>query len=190
MRKRLRDMPSDEELARLYAKPHQHAAWADHRVRVDVTTAMAAHMLVRAGSTIADLSCGDASIARRLQAEHGGRRLILGDFAPGYELCGPIEKTVELLRYRQADLFILSETIEHLDDPDAVLARIREKCDRLILSTPDGETDDKNPEHVWGWDAEEVESMLKIAGFTPAMHTTLDLRPAGYVYSYQIWACT
>jgi len=187
MRRRLRDMPTREQLDQLYATPHQHAAWGDHRIRVDVTAALAGH-LFSGGHTIADLSCGDAAIARRVAARHGGN-LILGDYAPGYEYTGPIEKTIRFLRWRQAHLFICSETIEHLDDPDAVLKLIRDKAEHLILSTPDGEDNDHNPEHVWAWDAEAVEQMLKVAGFQPVVHTTLDLRPAGFTYSYQIWGC-
>jgi 2-polyprenyl-3-methyl-5-hydroxy-6-metoxy-1,4-benzoquinol methylase len=185
MRKRLRPMPSADELAKLYAKPHDHRQWEDHLFRVDVTSAIAHHLLPP-GGTVADLSCGNALIARRLGQSHGAN-LVLGDFAPGYEHTGPIEQTIEQIE--PVDLFICSETIEHLDDPDAVLRRIRAKTDRLILSTPDGEDDDSNPEHVWGWDAEAVEKMLREAGFIPDIHATVDLRPAGGIYAYQIWAC-
>lgn len=184
MRKRLRPMPSPDELARLYAKPHQHVRWADHRIRVDVTTTLACHV-ARAGGTVADLSCGDGAIALALQST--GMRAILGDYAPGYPIQGPIEETIH--RIEPVDLYICSETVEHLDDPDSALAAIRQKTSTLVLSTPDGETDDSNPEHVWGWDAEAVEKMLRSAGFIPTSHTTLDLRPAGFVYSYQIWCC-
>lgn len=185
MRRRLRPMPTADELAELYAKPHDHLRWEDHVFRVDVTSALAHHLLPP-GGTVADLSCGNALIARRLQESHGAT-LVLGDFAPGYQHTGPIEQTIELIE--PVDLFICSETIEHLDDPDAVLARIRTKTNRLLLSTPDGEDNDENPEHVWGFDAEAVEKMLCAAGFNPDVHTTLDFRPAGGVYAYQIWAC-
>jgi len=185
MRKRLRPMPSADELRQLYAVPHNHLAWEDHVFRVDVTSALA-HHLVPQGGRVADLSCGNALIARRLRESHGAV-LVLGDLAPGYEQCGPIERTIDEID--PVDLLICSETIEHLDDPDAVLARIRAKTDRLLLSTPDGETDDTNPEHLWGWDAEAVEKMLRDAGFSPDIHTTVDVRPAGGVYAYQIWAC-
>jgi hypothetical protein len=185
MRMRLRPMPTADELARLYATPHNHTRWADHLFRVDVSSAMAHHM-VPMGGTVADLSCGDATIARRLEQTHNAK-LILGDFAPGYEHTGPIEQT--LYDIDRVDLFILSETLEHLDDPDAVLYRLRAKTDRLLLSTPDGEMNDQNPEHVWGWDSEAVGLMLHDAGFTVDIHTTVDTRPSGCVYSYQIWAC-
>lgn len=186
MRKRLRPTPSAAELARLYATPHDHTRWADHLYRVDVSSAMADLMLPPGGS-IADLSCGNGMIAKRLQRSHPTSVAVLGDFAFGYDLHGPIEQTIEQIT--RVDLFICSETIEHLDDPDAVLARIREKTDQLILSTPDGEDDDRNPEHVWGFDAECVEGMLRKAGFNPFIHTTVDTRPSGAPYSFQIWAC-
>jgi hypothetical protein len=184
MRKRLRPMPTDDELARLYATPHDHRRWQDHLFRVDITSAIAG-LLMAPNGTVADLSCGNAVIAKWLH-ETRDARTILGDFAPGYEHTGPIEQTIGEIG--QVDLFICSETIEHLDDPDAVLAKIRQKTDRLVLSTPDGETNDANPEHVWGWDAEVVEKMLCDAGFTPEIHTTVDTRPIGG-YCYQIWAC-
>jgi hypothetical protein len=31
--------------------------------------------------------------------------------------------------------------------------------------------------------------MLVNAGFNPLIHNVLDLRPAGFVYAYQIWLC-
>ena len=188
MRVRLRDLPSPEQLAQLYATPHQHDRWVDHQIRVDVTVDLASYML-RPGATVADLSCGDAAIARRL-VECCSGTAVLGDLAPGYELCGPIEETVHKLRWKQADLFVLSETVEHLDDPNQVLRWIREKTDNLILSTPDGETDpSRNPEHTWGWDSEAIEQMVTDAGFRVWSKTLLDLRPAGFEYAFAIFAC-
>lgn len=185
MRKRLRPMPTDDELARLYAAPHDHRRWEDHLYRVDVTSAVAA-LMMRRGGVVADLSCGNAVIADRLLESRQARRAVLGDYAPGYDHTGPIEQTIDQIGH--VDLFICSETIEHLDDPDAVLARIRQKTDRLVLSTPDGEENAANPEHVWGWDAEAVEEMLLTAGFVPKVHTTVDTRPIGG-YCFQIWGC-
>jgi len=186
MRTRLRPMPTAAELAKMYVTPHDHTRWMDHLLRVDVTSAMAHHLLPQ-GGTVADLSCGDAAIVRRLQQSHHARA-VLGDYAPGYEHTGPIEQTIDAID--PVDLFICSETIEHLDDPDMVLAKIRAKTDRLILSTPDGEDNNANPEHVWGWDAEAVDKMLRGAGFTPEVSSIVDCRPlVSQAYVYQIWAC-
>jgi hypothetical protein len=187
MRVRLRDMPDAAELAEMYATPHDHTRWADHRMRVDVTADLATYML-QPGQTVADLSCGDAAIVRRLVTRCQATA-ILGDLAPGYDLCGPIEETIRQIPH--VDLFVCSETLEHVDDPDKVLRAIREKTNLLILSTPDGETDgSRNREHVWGWDAEAVGEMLAAAGFTPATKAWLDVRPAGGEYCFQIVTAT
>lgn len=185
MRRRFRSLP---DLDATYPVPHDHTRWADHIVRVDATVALA-KPFVPIGSTVVDLSCGNGTIAKRL-AKFSGSEIILGDYAPGYEIVGRIEDTIHALAYRQAGMFVLSETIEHLDDPDSVLKLVREKADWLVLSTPDGEQDgSRNPEHVWGWDAFEVDYMLETAGFETVAGISLVLRPAGFEYDYVIRVC-
>jgi 2-polyprenyl-3-methyl-5-hydroxy-6-metoxy-1,4-benzoquinol methylase len=186
-RLRLRPMPTADQLAAMYATPHRHAVFYDHLVRVDATIAVA-RWLTKSGNTIADLSCGDGAVAFQLCREFDLDR-ILGDYAPGYPIHGPIEQTVERLDDRGVDLFICCETIEHLDDPDVVLTRIRAKTRRLVLSTPVGNTDPGNPEHVWAWDREDVDAMLQTAGFKTIIYAALDLRPSGYPYHWGIWGC-
>lgn len=179
MRKRLRPKHSDEALAEIYSRPHQHNRWEDHILRVKMTIALAGHFSNI--KTVADLSAGDATIINAIPAE----RKYIGDFAPAYEFVGPIEKTIHEIP--NVDLFICSETIEHLDNPDEVLAMIRQKTRHLILSTPDGETDDGNPEHYWGWDSEGVRQMLVAAGFAPKAFANFRMMDLGYMY--QAWAC-
>src|SRR5213076_938668 len=140
MRMRLRPAYSEAELAELYPVPHDHTRWPDHLLRVAETIKLARE-LVPEPLVVADLSCGDAAIARALDAEI----TILGDLAPGYEITGPIERTI--LPVPSADLFICSETVEHLDDPDTVLKHIRKRCRALVLSTPLAEFTPVNPEH-------------------------------------------
>jgi hypothetical protein len=170
----------------MYPLPHRHDRFPDHRVRVDVTLAIGRHLL-EDGDTIADLACGDGTIATRLFDPDGQGRLILGDLAPGWLIQGPIEQTIEQLEPGSVGLFVCCETLEHLDDPDAVLAAIRKRTGRLLLSTPDGEADTRNPEHLWGWDHTDVRQMLERAGFIPHTCTLLGLRLAGWQYDYQIW---
>ena len=99
----------------------------------------------------------------------------------------PIEKTIDSIGLNTVDMWVCSETIEHLDDPDSVLAEIRNRTKWLLLSTPDGETAaSNNPEHIWSWDAEMVVAMLSDAGFKTLVQMSLDLRPAGYQYCYTI----
>jgi len=187
MRVRLRDMPTKEELDVLYAKPHNHTNWVDHKFRADVTVAIGRHLPLSDEGYVADLSCGNGYIAREI-AKCTQSSVILGDYAPGYAHMGPIEETINDLG-GVIDLFVCSETLEHLDNPEEVLTKIRQKSDFLLLSTPEGEKDDSNPEHIWAWESEDVAMMLERTGWNPLIHNVLDLRPAGFLYAYQIWAC-
>lgn len=181
-RLRLRAAHTPEFLAKIYATPHNHSSWADHQVRVAVT-AQFTHALTGRIVAGADLSCGDGAILKALDV---GTRY-LGDFAPGYEFTGPIGVTVEQIPL--VDMFVCTETLEHLDDPDLVLTKIRAKARRLVLSTPVGAFDDANPEHYWAWDRGAVEDMLRDAGFDPAVFFELDFRNCQGDYSYGVWWC-
>lgn len=183
MRTRLRPAYSPEQLAHVYTTPHDHTRWPDHLLRVDVTIQVARWLAALNGCrSVADLSCGNAAIARSL----GMDTVILGDFAAGYEHRGPIEDTIGQIP--AVDLFVCSETVEHLDDPDAVLRKIRAKARHLVLSTPIDEADDGNPEHYWGWGTADVGDMLQAAGWQAVSLTEVKLRPT-WTYDYQIWAC-
>ena len=182
MRTRLRPKYSNEELGKIYATPHVHKGWADHRQRVRSTIALAKWFEdVR---SVADLSAGDATIIDALDIH----AKYIGDFAARYEFKGAIEKTIDEIP--NVDLFILSETLEHLDDPDLVLRKIRAKTKYLVLSTPEGEDNAGNPEHYWGWNTEDVGQMLTEAGFEPEVYTLLSFPNPSLVYDYQIWGCS
>lgn len=181
-RERLRPAYGDGDLAQVYAAPHQHAVHADHQLRVAVTIQVA-HALAGPVVSAADLSCGDAAILKTLRVQ----RRYLGDYAPGHEFTGPIESTIGQIP--PVDLFVCTETLEHLDDPDTTLKAVRGKTAGLILSTPVDAWGDDNPQHYWAWDRAEVEAMLSAAGFTVALYNELDVRPAGGAYSFGIWGC-
>jgi hypothetical protein len=125
----------------------------------------------------ADLSCGDGAILNALPVD----RRILGDLAPGYEFTGPIEQTVEQLP--PVDLLVCCETLEHLDDPAAVLRQIRAKTRYLLLSTPVDAWTDDNVEHYWAWSEADVAALLVDAGFEPLRFRTVD----GPTYRFGIW---
>ena len=181
-RVRLRPAHSPADLARIYARPHDHTRWADHLVRVAVT-AQFAHQLCGRVARAADLSCGDGTILGALDV---GERFF-GDFAPGHEFTGPIEET--LGQIPDVDLLICTETLEHLDDPDLVLKQARTKTRTLVLSTPVDAWHDDNLEHYWSWSRAGVEDMLRGAGFDPAVYCELDFRACGGVYSFgTFWA--
>lgn len=187
MRLRLRAAPNDFEMMLLYPRPHVHTRWADHIIRVDETTRMAAMMLPH-GGWVADLSCGDAAIARSLAEMHDAK-LMLGDFARGYAHQGRIEETALNIPPDSVDLWILSETLEHLNDPELVLRLIRERARALVLSTPVDADGDTNAEHLWSWSSDDVAEMLEATGWTVQLHKVLE-HPAGGIYSFGLWGAS
>lgn len=183
MIRRLRPAHSPEKLAEIYAAPHDHRKWVDHHLRVDVTIALA-RWLARGGiDSAADLSCGNGAIIDALDAQHRYK----GDFAPGYPLAGPLEVTLH--RIPVVDMYICSETLEHLDDPAAALKQIRSKARSLVLSTPVDAWNDPNEEHYWAWSKEGVEELLTAAGFEVAAYVTADFRHINpHFYCFGMWA--
>lgn len=188
----------------MYAEPHDARLYGyGHGLRVAATIELATYALIEGRGDqrqIADLSCGNGDIVWGAAARYRAReprhtvRTWLGDFAGDYQFRGPLDDTIGELAIRvgitperRLDVFVCSETIEHLDDPDSTLMAIREISDQLILSTPIGETDTGNPEHLWGWDQDGVRDMLVAAGWNPQQRTDLILPDT---YSYQVWRAT
>lgn len=179
---RLRPEYSDEELAKIYAKPHDHSGWKDHRQRVKNTIALAKWF--ENVTSIADLACGDGFIIDALDAPVKYK----GDFAPGYEICGAIEDTI--LGIPNVDLFICSETIEHVNNPIGVLSAIRAKARFLILTTPNDEDNAGNPQHYWGWNMEDMKYLLERTGWKIEVSNLLCFSDPSLNYDYQMWACS
>lgn len=183
MIQRVRPAWAPEELGRIYSTPHDHTLYGrGHGERVGATIELA-HRHLPVVTSVADLSCGNAAIARSMGAD----TVILGDYAPGYDIVGPIEETLRVLDDQMVDLFVLSETLEHLDNPFDVLGRVRDVAHRLLLSTPLEAWDDANGEHYWAWDRAGVEGLLAGAGWSVTAFESVDSREYGEPYLYGIW---
>ena len=181
MRVRLREKYTDQELSRIYNKKHIHTQWNDHKLRIAGTIALA-QWIEDEIKSVADLSAGDASVINALNTEIK----YIGDYVQGYEYTGFMEETLDQIP--NVDLYICTETIEHLDDPESVLKKIRQKSRMLILSTPIGESDFGNCEHYWGWDDKDVEEMLEATGWKPRVKQNLYFK-GNYIYDFQLWLC-
>lgn len=194
MIRRLRELPDNAALAAMYATPHDHMRFGGaggHAERVEATIALTKATLGPwYRDTIADLSAGNGAIAKALAADDAV--LHLGDIAGlvdggDVSYLGRIEDT--LLDLPHVDLFICSETLEHLDDPFSVLTEIRRRADRLLLSTPVRCWDDDNPEHLWAWDRFDVETMLRAARWEPVAYDEVDGTVLGGPYHFGLWVC-
>lgn len=182
-RLRLRPAYSRDELSHVYGQSYYHRQWQDHRLRIAVTleTAKWITNLGRLNSG-ADLSAGDGAVLSGLRL---GRK-VFGDLSGAWDVVGQMEDTLPSLE--PVDLYICTETLEHLDDPDAILKMIRKRSRILVLSTPVDAFEDTNPEHYWAWSKTDVEEMLNQAGFNVFTYVSLDLRAMGpEYYQFGIW---
>jgi hypothetical protein len=194
--------------ARTYPQGYRHDVWPDHVERVAASVAMIRRY---AGNirTAADLSCGDAAILRGCADMLDG--VTLGDvngvpwavredgaWSRALEAkglwglaAGALPESLDRLGQGMVDLFVLSETLEHMDDPDLLLGLITRRARYLFLSTPLAETPETgNPEHYWSWDQADIHEMFLNTGWTPLQLEVL--KPVSTVslpnaYTYQLW---
>ena len=125
--------------------------------------------------TIVDLSAGGGKIAKEI-GRYFGVEPFLSDlsYKYGYAMHGPMEDVIEHIP--DWDLWINTETVEHLEDPDYILRRGREKAKRMLLSTPTLEKVERQAEgHLWVWDRAGVERMCVAAGWRPVHFEQISL---------------
>lgn len=181
---RVRPKWSDEQLAEIYAAPHDHRIYGrGHGERVEGMIALGLALPPDERLLVTDLSCGNGIVAQTLCVGPSGPDL--GDYAPGYAIQGPIEKTVHMITATQ--LWVLGETLEHLDNPPIVLHEIFTRSDALLLSTPIEAWDDSNAQHYWAWDRGYIERLLFVAGFSQCDYAEVDSTAYGEPYKYGIW---
>lgn len=175
---RLRTNPTPGELAEMYPKPHDHRAYgAGHDLRVRVSTVVGQWLADDCQAVrVADLSCGDGAIASACSPHP-----TLGDLAPGWPIVGPLHQTLPALA--PVDLYVCTETLEHLADPAWLLGVIRAKARRLLVSFPHCDDLDTNGEHVWQWTPDEARTLLVEAGWDPVTWATLAVPDGPYAYS-------
>lgn len=201
---RLRDARSPEGERELYARTYpggyRHDVWPDHVERVAASVEMIRRYASRI-RTVADLSCGDGAIVRGLLDEVRLDKAYLGDLNLSPVLYGipqaavlppgPLPQSLWSLPEGGVDLLVLSETIEHMDDPDNLLKLAGLWSRYLFVSTPENEIETSgNLEHYWSWGTADMHQMLQDAGWSPVElkrlvpQSTLSLEHA---YHYQLW---
>lgn len=198
MIKQLRPFYTDAELARVYASPYDHTRWNDHKSRVASTIEITSRWGRGKGwQHGVDLTCGDGAILGGLVdagvllgAYYGDMVQMAGP--PYLDVIGRVEDTIvahiaEAGRPAPYDLYVCSETLEHVQDPAALLANARRLADHMVLSTPVDEADDvDNPEHYWSWGIADVAGLLEAAGWRPQR---LEVLPLPF-YQFQVWCCS
>lgn len=151
--------------------------------RIDATIALGKTLPQDAVNLVGDLSAAGTNIATEI-AKHYGCAAILGDYGNVYgyepELTGSFDQTIPAMGY--VDLYVFSETLEHLEDPDMALQMLRPYCKYLLVTTPIWEEPEQPSHgHLWTWRREDVEDMLQQANFNPIQFVELAI--------WGMWVC-
>ena len=186
----------DRNFAVDYQVARSNDRWADHQLRTLVTGATIAWL--RPDSVI-DPAAGDGSIVREAHRLHPIRHGFLADISQP-NVAHLLQHRVDRWAYYTgdiadalddadpADVIVLTEILEHLVNPDIILAKAKQKARHLVASSPEMRPGQKdgNPEHLWMFDADGYREMLEAAGWQVVQHTTL--RFTSY-YDFGIWVC-
>lgn len=129
-------------------------------------------------SPVVDLGCGDGgllSVIHHLWIKSWGY-----DFTPQAVEYAVQERRVEAYeldfvtdsaQITWAPVAVITEVLEHLDDPHAFLQVIQPNVRYLVASSPVNETKHiHDPCHAWVWDMLGYKEMIEGAGFTIVRH--------------------
>lgn len=175
-----------------YQVQRNNFIWPDHIERLLVTGSVIAWLRPR---TVADPACGDGSVLEAAYRQSPFEFAHLSDISvpnieglspsfPHEKHARPITEAVEAID--DVDVIVLTEVLEHLADPDAILRLARPRARHLVASSPVSETASAgNPEHLWSWDEDGYEEMLSAAGWTTTSLTALSWPM--FPYKFQIW---
>jgi 2-polyprenyl-3-methyl-5-hydroxy-6-metoxy-1,4-benzoquinol methylase len=185
-----------------YQRIHDNFRHQAHVQRLFVTAGLLSSLVP---VSVCDPACGDASVVKVANTMRPIDWALLGDIsAPAIEgiadglgemvtiayngdIAACIEAIADKAPRGRVDVIVLTETLEHMEDPDAILLLARQHADRLIASSPLMRLPniDGNPEHLWQWDDEGYRQMLVDAGWEPESFASLRVFPT--FYEFQLW---
>lgn len=181
--------------------------WRDHRwdqnwIERPRLWASGVALALGGPKTVADLACGDAAVVLTAHAIRPLEKVYLGDLSPDTmrklvpddlpfntaRMVGDIHDTITGVP--EVDAFVMTEILEHLEDPDAILRLARAKARWLVASSPivpDGR--DHTAQHAWAFDMEGYREMLEDAGWRPMVWQSVNCRDHPYASGFQVWGC-
>ena len=136
--------------------------------------------------TVSDLGCGDGGLLQRLNAYPTieawgydfqpsnalgwGERGVVGVPLNVFGTADVINADVSL-----GDVVSMTEVLEHLTDPHAVVRALARRLDvrYVVASSPHTEHAESHDEcHAWAWDVAGYEALFNTAGFNVIRHET------------------
>jgi 2-polyprenyl-3-methyl-5-hydroxy-6-metoxy-1,4-benzoquinol methylase len=167
--------------------------WNDHILRTYCTAAAIAWLKPE---TVCDPACGDGSIVEAAHQLSWIETAYLSDISkPNIERVKLLDVAGDLVAdvgnaldmMVDADVIVLTEILEHVEDPDSLVREARVHGKYLVASSPLNETSSGNHEHIWGFSKQDYSDMLTGAGWTPIAYQ--ELSPDPFYYTFQLWVC-
>lgn len=150
-----------------------------HRGRLDAAAGAVLRACVGIDwPVVVDLGCGDGGLLSLLPEHITATGF---DFQPSNQ-AGWADRAVIAYGWNfveqwdeipQADVYVMTEVLEHLNDPHEMVRRVRRRNAQLVASSPWTETYESHDEcHAWAWDMEGYANMIRTAGFKIVEHVT------------------
>lgn len=134
----------------------------------------------RGMTVVVDLGCGDGGLLQLLDQRLGRYVDLHGyDFQPS-NAAGWAERNVDAQalnfvddwdKVEQADLYVMTEVLEHCADPHLMVRRVADRGSALVASSPWTEHAGSHDAcHAWAWDVDGYRALMEQGGFRVVRH--------------------
>lgn len=151
-----------------------HLEEANHRDRLLRTAEIVKELLEDHCDSVVDIGCGDGGLLSLLGDTHAwGYDLSPAAVQAAREVRGVDARLLDLINQpvQWADITVITEVLEHLEDPHSFVRRIAENSKVVVASSPVYETGEYHYEfHTWAWDWDGYHNLIARAGFTVIGH--------------------
>lgn len=170
---------------------HQHRERAPHleqgihRQRLETAAEFVAQLAVgHAQFDVVDLGCGDGGLLQLLR-QQANVHAVGFDFQPSNAV-GWVERGVnahamnfvkDWIAVPDADAYVMTEVLEHLEDPHGMLHNVAKRYPRGIVCSSPWMEHEGNIDacHAWAWDMPGYISMIEDAGFKVTQSRRVDI---------------